>query len=216
MAHVLDGGLAGLPLEVTFDGSTREVAGRRVSGAGAMLWGPACQDGSTAVLARATVALPDVQLPSVAEAWGCRVGLELMMGCDPSLRACRVVGDNLAVVRYCAGHGCLRRPEVQAVLGDVLVRAASCGWHLAWMVVSRRLNQAADAAAAQGSLGAAELAARGSFAPLVNIWRPDTRDADGHPSGALASPAEDTGDAGVGGGRSRQGAAGPAAFHGRP
>ena len=69
MPHVLDGCLAGLPLEVTFDGSTREVAGRPVSGAGTVLWGQACQDGSRVVLARATVALAGIQLPIVAEAW---------------------------------------------------------------------------------------------------------------------------------------------------
>ena len=169
MSHVLNGHCAGLPLEITFDGGTRSADGRLVSGAGAVLWGPACLDGTRMVLARASVALPGTQLAVVAEAWGCRVGLDLLLQCQPSLRACRVVGDNLAVVRYGAGHGRTRRTEVQAVLEGALGRATALGWRLSWLAVNRRLNEAADAAASRGLARAATLAGGGLFEPQVEV-----------------------------------------------
>ena len=155
---------------------------RRPGGSSRVLaWGPSCQDGTRAILARVSVALPGTQLAVVAEAWGCRVGLEVMMRHFPALRSCRVIGDNLAGVRYCAGHGRTRRPEVQAVLEGVLGRATACGWQLSWVAVGRRLNEAADAAAARGAARAAALAADGLFGPQVEVWFPSARGGDDPP-----------------------------------
>jgi len=55
--------------EVTFDGVACEVAGRRVAGTAAILWGPE-RNQPMSRLAVATVALPHVPQAPEAEAWG--------------------------------------------------------------------------------------------------------------------------------------------------
>ena len=80
-------------------------------------------------------------------------------------RRVRIVGDNLAVVRYCADAGRLRRPELRAILDADLARAACQGWRIEWVAVRRRHNTGADEAATAGCARAAALAERGVSSP---------------------------------------------------
>ena len=65
-------------------------------------------------MASIIVALPDVDNAQIAEATGCRAALAALVHTDATHRAARVVGDNLAVVRYGAGTGRFQRPILQA------------------------------------------------------------------------------------------------------
>ena len=56
------------------------------------------------------------------------------------------------------------------------------------MAVSRRLNEAADAAAARGLARSAVLAADGIFAPQVEVWLPPADDGGGPAQGGLDAP----------------------------
>ena len=76
-----------------------------------------------------------------------------------------IVGDNLAVVRYCASTGRLLRPELHAILDPALNRAACAGRASAWMAVRRRYNSVADEAATAGCDAAAWAAAAGATQP---------------------------------------------------
>ena len=90
--------------------------GRRVAGAGAILWGPPGPDGEWHIVARAVVALLGVVHAQTVEAEGCAAALDLLALCGATLRAARVIGDTLAVVRYSAAQGRLRRPRAQQVI----------------------------------------------------------------------------------------------------
>ena len=165
---ILGGGPA-LPWEVTFDGGARPLGDARAAGAAALLWGPPASDGSRKVLARALVALPGEPHAQVAEAWGGKLSTDLLTTLAPADRRAHVIGDNLAVVRYGAERGALRRPGMHGPLAASLARAAEKGWHLAWTAVRRRLNKAADAAATTAVHWAHRLRQQGCTAPVVHI-----------------------------------------------
>ena len=130
--------------EVTFDGGAREVNGTRRAGAGAALWGPDHGDGTRELVAAAHVPLPAEQHAQVAEAWGARLAVILLRLARPWGGVARIVGDNLAVVRYCAGRARLHRLNLQRVLEPALGALAVSGWRTHWLAVRRRLNSAAD------------------------------------------------------------------------
>ena len=73
----------------------------------------------------------------------------------------RICGDNLGVVRYCAGTGRARRPELHEVLDQALGEAAARGIAITWEAVRRRHNTGADRAATAGCTYAANIAAQG-------------------------------------------------------
>jgi hypothetical protein len=82
--------------EATFDGSS----GEGVAGAGATLWAHHINGQEPTCIARARVAIPWAASAQVAEAIGCRSAISLLLALQPATRAARVVGDNLAVVRF--------------------------------------------------------------------------------------------------------------------
>ena len=138
------------------------VRGRRVAGAGVVVWGHMNRTGQRRVIARAVIAMPGQGHAWYAEAYGCRVALQWVADRGGFSRAVRIAGDNLAVVRYCA-HAVffLRRPLVHSLLerplGDVYAR----GWCVDWVVVRKNLNREADAMATAGVFRAARLADHG-------------------------------------------------------
>eukprot|EP00959_Pyramimonas_sp_CCMP1952_P194714 4071681-Pyramimonas_sp.AAC.1 len=62
----------------------------------------------------------------------------------------RIVGDNLAALRYGAGTARYRRLHLAQQMEDALGQVESAGWVLAWQAVRRRLNKAADSLATIG------------------------------------------------------------------
>ena len=151
------------PYEVTFDGGARRIdSDRKVAGAGATLWHFPPDGGEPQLLASTVVALPGCDNAQVAEATGCRAALALLAHTH-GRRAARVVGDNLAVVRYGAGTGRFQRVPLQAQMELSLGPLAQRGWALQWHAVRRRLNKAADRLATLGVFWAASLARRGDM-----------------------------------------------------
>ena len=85
--------------------------------------------------------------------------------------AARVTGDNLAAVRYGAGHARYRRLPLQAQMEEGLRPLALAGWRLTWQAVRRRYNQAADFLAGVGQRWAVALGNRGvRTIRTVTIW----------------------------------------------
>ena len=68
------------------------------------------------MIARVVIGLPEQAHAQVAEAYGCRVGLQMLA----------VAGGNLIVVRYYASEGRIRRPHIQELLegplGDIAIK----------------------------------------------------------------------------------------------
>ena len=166
------------PYEITFDGGARYVdagAGpegpdRKVAGAGATLWHFPPDGGEPVQLASVVIALPASDNAQVAEATGCRAGLALLPHTS-GRRAARVVGDNLAVVRYGAGTGRFRGLNLQAQMELALAPLAQRGWTLQWHAVRRRLNKAADRLATLGVFWAACLRRHGHERTSVyTVW----------------------------------------------
>ena len=93
--NIIGGGDGEWPIEMTFVGGAREVNGRRVAGAGAIVWVATERVGGRAMAARAVIGLPGEAHAQVAEACGCRVGLQMVMDTQSRLRAARVAGGNL-------------------------------------------------------------------------------------------------------------------------
>ena len=163
-----DGDRATWPYEVTFDGGARRVGDHRVAGAGATLWQHSAT-GLPRCIAQAIVALPGCDNAQLAEAVGCRIALQTLTQLVPGRRAARIVGDNLAVIRYCAGNARMRRPYLQAQLELGLRNALQQGWQLTWQAVRRRLNRAADALATEGLRWAAQLRQLGDLNMQVRV-----------------------------------------------
>ena len=139
------------PLEVTFDGGARALQGdNKVGGAGATLWHHPPDGEAPVLVASCVVALPGVNNAQIAEACGCRAALALLAATTGLGHSARVVGDNLAVVRYGAGTGRFKRLVLQAQLEQALGPLAARGWSLTWQAVRRRLNKAADRLATIG------------------------------------------------------------------
>ena len=115
------------------------------------------------------MALPACDNAQVAEAWGLRLALGLLVECRGAGRLATVVGDNLAVIRYGASQGHLRRPHMQGLLEAPLARAALGAWAIAWFAVRRCFNAAADSVATEAVLEALRLAASGSTSPVVSF-----------------------------------------------
>ena len=150
-----------------FDGGARDTVQGRLAGAGATLWRHHLAGGPPVCVARGTVAIPRVATAQMAEALGCRAALELLRHVEGDGRRARVVGDNLAVVRYGAGTARIRRPQIQAHLELALSQAARAGWVLDWQAVRRRLNKAADAMATEAVHWAHKLRAQGCLQPTL-------------------------------------------------
>ena len=87
-----------------------------VAGAGAILWKFKGETGNMVMMRRAVIGLPGEAHAQVAEAYGCRAGLRMLLDIRCEVRAARVAGDNLNVVRYCASEGRIRKPLVQELL----------------------------------------------------------------------------------------------------
>ena len=160
---------AAWPWEVTFDGGSREVGGRRIAGAGAALWAHHLGGGGPTLVCTSVVAIPWDATAQVAEAIGCCAALRLLRVRGSGARRARVVGDNLAVIRYCAGSSRLRAVPQQALLEAELGRTIQEGWTVDWQAVRRRLNTVADALATRGIGWADRLLAAGTR----GIWVED-------------------------------------------
>ena len=124
--------------EVTFDGGAKAMGEGRVAGVGATLWGPPDAEGARGVLRTSRLALPEEQYAQVAEAWGCRLALELVGKIKGRPSQVRIVGDNLAVVRFGAGEGRLQRAHMAALIGPAIGALHLRGWSLQWEAVRRR------------------------------------------------------------------------------
>ena len=139
------------PYEVIFDGGARYInADHKVAGAGATLWHYNAFDAFPTQVASIVIALPDIDDSQVAEATGCRSALAALANVTTDVRAARVVGGNLAVVRYGAGTGRFQRSLLQAQMELALGPLAQRGWRLQWQAIRRRLNKAADRLATLG------------------------------------------------------------------
>ena len=155
---------------VAFDGGARRDADidARVAGAGAIIWTLGA-NGEVQEIARACAALPGESWSPIAEAWGLRLALLLAVRHVRPGRRLRVVGDNVAVIRFGAAQGRLRNPDHESLISPVLCDALLRSIHLSWTAVRRRYNRAADAVATEGVRWAARLATTGEIAPRVRF-----------------------------------------------
>ena len=114
------------------------------------------------MIRRTVIGLPGEAHAQVAEAYGCRFGQRMLLDIRCGMRAARVAGDNLNVVRYCASEGRIRKPHIQELLEGPLGDCAARGWTVNWAAVRRRENEAADEAATEGVYMAARMVERGA------------------------------------------------------
>ena len=149
------------PFELTFDGGARRIQNDQVAGGGATLWRHNLNGGAPTMIAEAVIAIPTSATAQLAEATACRVGLDLLGRLTSAPRRARVVGDNLAAIRYGAGQGRFRHLPIMAQMEAGLQRLATLGWTTTWQAVRRRLNAAADRRATQGAQWAYELLQQG-------------------------------------------------------
>ena len=80
-------------------GGAREINGRRVARAGAIIWKFNDETRNMVMIRRAIIGLPGEAHAHVAEAYGCRVGLRMLLGIRCGMRAARVAGDHLNVAK---------------------------------------------------------------------------------------------------------------------
>jgi hypothetical protein len=164
--HITGAGDSGPAVQVSFDGGTKDGS----SGAAAVLW---LREGRDQWLkaATATLPLPKENSSQVAEAWGLKLAIYLLIHSGASPKWGRTIGDCLSVVRYGASQGLLRKPEVQSVLEPSLHQLAAAGWVLEWIAVHGRHNSCAHELATQARKDAKALAEAGTGeqAPTI-VW----------------------------------------------
>ncbi|MFM7986520.1 MAG: reverse transcriptase-like protein [Candidatus Fonsibacter sp.] len=153
--------------EVAFDGGARCAHGRRVAGAGAVVWGALGGDGTRKVIAQAVMSIPAAHHAQYAEAFACGEALKWLAGIHAEDRTVRIFGDSLNVVRYCADVGGMRRPEMQSLLEGPLSALHAKGWRVDWLAVRRHFNTHADALATAGVIQAERRACDGLMTPGV-------------------------------------------------
>jgi hypothetical protein len=124
----------------------------------------------------AFLALPHGDNAQLAEAMGGRLAINLLRASPADRRQASVAGDNLPVVRYCAGTSRLHSPALHEHLDQGLADLAVEGWDVTWVAVRRRLNRAADACATAALQWAAHLASTSDLSPVADptvsvIWR---------------------------------------------
>ena len=170
-----------------------------------MLWQHSTDGSPPRCIASIVVAIPCSDSAQTAETTGCRAGLSLLDDCTEQGKAARVVGDNLAAVRYGAGTGRYRRLHLCAQMDQALRPLASKGWTLTWQAVRRRLNKGSDSLATLGVLWADRLKQAGIEAMQTwVVWHGQphpappphfpARDAvslDPHTAGAVVTRLED-------------------------
>eukprot|EP00969_Alexandrium_andersonii_P277478 12265213-Alexandrium_andersonii.AAC.1 len=88
--------------------------------------------------------MPSTPHAQTAEAWGGALAVRLLCNGPRTAGASTVAGDNLAVVRFGAAHGRLRRQAMARPLAAPLAEAARRGVTMVWQAVRRHLNTAAD------------------------------------------------------------------------
>ena len=121
------------------------------------MWRHNLGGGAPTLVAQTVVAIPWDATAQVAEAHGCCAALGLLRLAEGGPRRARVVGDNLAVIRYGAATASLRAIAQQAIMEVALADTYLLGWRLDWQAVRRHLNTESDALATQGiHLAAAE------------------------------------------------------------
>ena len=145
---------------ITFDGGAREIQGQRVAAGAAIHW-EHDQTGAWPPSSSGTAALPYHADSQVAEAYGALMALRLLAAITTPHSRVRICGDNLGVVRYCAGTGRATRPELHEILDQALGEAAARGTAITWEAVRRRHNTGADRAATTGCTFAAGRAVLG-------------------------------------------------------
>ena len=145
---------------ITFDGGAREVRGHKVAAGAAIHWEHSL-GGEWAARSTCTAALPYQVDSQMSEAYGALMALHLLADIDTPHHRVRICGDNLGVIRYCAGTGRARRPELHDVLDQALGEAAARGIAITWEAVRRRHNTGADRAATAGCTHASGIAEEG-------------------------------------------------------
>ena len=175
-------GAAICPIEISFDGSTKQARGARASGAGSAAWVLGGR-GPPRCVARAVLALPDVSAAPEAEAQAGGLALELLnhiararrRGTRPAVaglaRAARLVGDCVPVVRYGAAQARLRHGAHREPIDEGMRQAGANGWSVEWQAVRRAHNTAAHDLASAAATWAHELQRAGDSAPrLLVVW----------------------------------------------
>ena len=152
------------PVPATFDGGARRVDGVAHAGAGATLW-LRTATGPPRCVAMAFLALPNGDNAQLAEAMGGRLAINLLRTSAADRRQATIAGDNLQVVRYCAGTSRLHSPDLHEHLDQGLADLAVESWDVTWVAVRRRLNRAADACATAALQWAAHLASTPGSSP---------------------------------------------------
>ena len=128
------------PLLVTFDGA--QATESRAGGAGAALRGPIDAWGGRPLLATAQRRLPAGTDQLTAEALAAGLALALLRATGGPDRRATAVGDNLVVIRACAGT---RRAQsgIMDILDGPLMASLLAGWAVDWACTRRRENEEA-------------------------------------------------------------------------
>ena len=168
---------------ISFDGGARHRSpnnqldpnGPRAVGAGAIVWGPADQRGRRDMLAQISLAEPRESSSLIAEALGLRAGMSLAQRIIGRPTSLEIVGDNLPVLRMCAGNAKVRTPQVWELLEGPIMDADLRGWQCEWIAVRRCFNAAADGVATHGTLCSVDLVAEKRETPVAWVWVRDPR-----------------------------------------
>ena len=159
------------PTLATFDGGARCVDGCFNSGAGATLWA-AQPNAAPRCVAMAFLAEPLSANAQLAEARGGQLVMNLLRTLCKRKTA-RVAGDNLQVIRYCAGSARLHATHLHEHLNRGLSDLAICGWTILWHAVRRSLNKAADECATAAVHWAAWRHAHNQDQIVIHVHRRD-------------------------------------------
>ena len=131
-------------LAITFDGGSRAKNGRRVAGAGAILWSPCDHEGNREFISSISVAIPFEADNMFAEGFGLRCAIALYLRSRQRHKRACVMGDNAPVLKHVVGERRLHRVDLASILEVTLAVLATAGGCPRWVAVRRSFNKAAD------------------------------------------------------------------------
>eukprot|EP00974_Lingulodinium_polyedra_P096276 9334455-Lingulodinium_polyedra.AAC.1 len=101
---------------VTFDGGSRKVRGHDIAAGAAVPWTRSEASAPWVRKMTTTCAVPSSADARTAEALAAGVALDTLLRSDCPPGPAKCSGDNLGVVRFCAGSGRLTEPHLHGIL----------------------------------------------------------------------------------------------------
>ena len=134
--------------EFFFDGAVLRTAAGRRAGIGVTMW--IAQEWQWRRIGLIHLRIADGSTAAEGETWACTAAVLLARMIGRSNTSCRILGDNVPVLRYAAGMGRIREGALLPILDQAIRELWIYGSRPTWLAIARRDNANANTLARTG------------------------------------------------------------------